>query len=371
MKINVIHFLLSLLLLFVTGQFSAYGQPENAEVYAITREAVGDIAFTAKGELVVSYHPFFNPEIRVAKVISGTDTKPFPNLAWNTPCEDSDRFLSAVSAVRTDANGVVWMLDMGTANNIAPKMVGWDTKNDKLFKVYNIPDQVCLKTSQFDDFVVDLLHGVFIIADVGIASEGDGSQAGLVVLDMQTGQSRRVLEGHYTTTPEEVPLLYKQKHLSRNGKPILVGVDGITADRKNEWLYFAPLNGRQVYRMKIAALIDPNLSIQQMEAGIEVYAAKPNNSGLSIDRQNNLYLTNPENASVDIIFQSDKSVDQYAINELLDWPTSLSFNANDGYMYISDAQLHLGATFNEGKDRTTSPFYIFRVKPLAKGIEGR
>lgn len=41
---------------------------------------------------------------------------------------------------------------------------------------------------------------------------------------------------------------------------------------------------------------------------------------------------------------------------------------NIGYMYVSAAQVHLGAVFNNGKTLAKAPFYIFRFKPLAKGV---
>ncbi|MEM9941496.1 MAG: hypothetical protein AAF939_07885 [Planctomycetota bacterium] len=65
------------------------------ELYASLDQAVGNIAFIPSGQLVFSHHPFFKPEIRVATY---------------------------------DALGIVWILDMGTRNDITPKLVGWNTK---------------------------------------------------------------------------------------------------------------------------------------------------------------------------------------------------------------------------------------------------
>ena len=52
------------------------------------------------------------------------------------------------------------------------------------------------------------------------------------------------------------------------------------------------------------------------------------------------------------------------------WPDGISYN-KDGYMYVSAAQVHLGAVFNNAENKTSAPFYIFRFKPVAEGIFGR
>ncbi|SMP43056.1 hypothetical protein SAMN06265222_101889 [Neorhodopirellula lusitana] len=52
------------------------------------------------------------------------------------------------------------------------------------------------------------------------------------------------------------------------------------------------------------------------------------------------------------------------------WPDGISFNS-DGYMYVSAAQVQLGAPFKGGTDETSKPFYIFRFTAKAPGIIGR
>ena len=64
---------------------------ENMEIYAKVNQAVGNIAYTHKGELVYSNHPFYNPDIRVMHYdIKTKKSSPYPNLAWNTPRSTDD-----------------------------------------------------------------------------------------------------------------------------------------------------------------------------------------------------------------------------------------------------------------------------------------
>lgn len=342
------------------------------EVYAKVDQAAGNIAFTPQGDLVYSQHPFFNPQYRVVAYKADEKTiTPFPNISWNTPRTSDDHFLSNVLGIRSDANGIIWMLDMGQRNPVTPKIVGWNTRTNQLERIYYLPTIALTPFSQPNDMVVDLKHHVFVIADEGIGNGGDGSTAALILIDMKTGASRRLLEGTRTTLPENTPVIINGKPLVVKGKNLLVGVDGITADLKFEWLYYAPLNGSKLYRLRISDLMNEKLSAAQLDNAVETYSPKPNNGGLSIDTAGNIYLTALETNSVAVILAKDRSVHQLVTDENMLWPDGVSYNEKDGYMYVSAAQVHLGSVFNNGIDKSTHPFFIFRFKPLTKGVPYR
>ena len=87
----------------------------------------------------------------------------------------------------------------------------------------------------------------------------------MVVVDMDTGSVRRLLQGHVSTLPEDRPITVDGKILTVPGKDgkavvIKVGTDGIAADKNFEWLYFGPLNGTTLYRVRIADLNNQALS---------------------------------------------------------------------------------------------------------------
>jgi hypothetical protein len=50
---------------------------------------------------------------------------PLPNKELNERTGSSDLKLDSVLGIRTDANGVVWMVDNGMRSGITPKLVGW------------------------------------------------------------------------------------------------------------------------------------------------------------------------------------------------------------------------------------------------------
>lgn len=122
--------------------------------------------------------------------------------------------------------------------------------------------------------------------------------------------------------------------------------------------------------LAIILFLDETLSEEALGKKVETYANKYNNGGLSIDRDGNLYFTNVESRSIGLVTASDKKLSVFTQHDKMLWPDGVSYN-KDGYMYVSAAQVYLGPAFNEGIDKTTPPFYIFRFKPLAKGIWGR
>ncbi|MCB4743971.1 MAG: major royal jelly family protein, partial [Sulfurovum sp.] len=128
---------LSIVLFFPVIQ---YAKPVEMEIYAKVDQAVGNIAYTYKGELVYSNHPFYAPKMRVMHYDAKTKkATPYPNLAWNTPRKSDDLWFDSVLGIRSDSKGVIWILDMGQREGLTPKIVGWNTHTDSLEQIYYIP----------------------------------------------------------------------------------------------------------------------------------------------------------------------------------------------------------------------------------------
>jgi hypothetical protein len=148
---------------------SAQG-PIRAEIVARLPQSVGNIAITPDNQINFSHHPFFSPDIRVAKLTSSTTFQPFPNADWNTPRKGTDHYLDNVLGLRSDENGIVWIIDMGFRTKITPKLVGWNTRTDKLERIYYMPEPITRSGSQPQDIVIDQKNRKFYIADEDIGS---------------------------------------------------------------------------------------------------------------------------------------------------------------------------------------------------------
>lgn len=58
----------------------------------------------------------------------------------------------------------------------------------------------------------------------------------------------------------------------------------------------------------MADLLDETLNEAELDERIETYSDKPNNGGLSIDSEGNLYLTAMETNSIAVVLAKDRSV---------------------------------------------------------------
>ena len=161
-----------------------------------------------------------------------------------------------------------------------------------------------------------------------------------MVIDLVTGKSRRLLQGHPSVLPVADPIRWDQGKASAGSFSLFVGVDGIALDKESECSYFAPLSGYKMYRVRMQDLVDKSLSAAALGGRVETYADKPFNGGLSIDAKNNLYLTEVGERAIGIIPADTRKYRRYVQHAEMVWPDGVTYNS-DGFMYTGAAQLPL------------------------------
>ena len=386
------------------GQTAQTGQASLEEYAELTQSGIAAITQMPDGQLIIGYHPFYLTPTSVQVATLNADHKsstPYPPAgsgllqscrkpdgSWLPPVNGRYDFcIDWVLGFHADANGILWILDSAKSTDRADsahprpaemhsKYVGWDTRTNKLYKVIDL-EAVTVPQSQHNDFSIDLKHGVLIDADeaIGEDSHGVGDHAALVVTDIATGKSRRLLQGDPHLIPNGDPIRWR----AQAGVPaatwgLRVGVDGITLDQNQEWFYFGPLSGYELYRVRMADLLDTSLSEAQLSARIEFYANKPYNGGLSIDAKNNVYLTDIGRHAIGIIPPDTREYRTYVTDDKMIWPDGVSFNT-DGFMYTGAAQLIQTAAFQNnatpaGQADNGAPYRIYRFRPEAPGTPG-
>jgi sugar lactone lactonase YvrE len=370
------------------GDQAATGQA-TLEVFArLEASGVGGITQMPDGEVIIGYHPFYAPKVQVARLNADrTSTTPYPSADWQS-CKQADgswktdfnSCLDWVLGLHTDESGILWILDSarstdkaaGRPEALVPKLVAWDTRLNHLERVVPISADATITESQHNDFVVDLKNNVIVIADeaIGENSAGVGDKAALVVVDLSTGTSRRLLQGHTSVMPVMEPIRWDQGTATAGSVNLYVGVDGIALDKSHEWLYFAPLNGYKMYRIRMSDLLDPSLTATQLGAKVDTYADKPFSGGLSIDGDNNLYLTEPGERAIGVIGAATRKYSRLLTDTAMSWPDGVTYNS-DGHMYSGAAQLPLtGGLQADGVAKNKAPYLVYRFKPLAAGTPG-
>lgn len=355
-------------LMFLALPGSAQLSPK-VDVVAELSQGPGNITVTPDRRILTSLHQFYSPETRVAEVTPLGTLRPFPNFEWSVGGKTDRIALDTVLGIQSDSNGVVWMLDNGMRGGSIPKLVGWDSRREQLARLIYLPAPVTAKNSFVNDLAVDLTHQQVYIAD-----PAGGDNAALIVVNLQTGLARRVLQGHKSVIPEEVSLIIEGQPVQirqSDGTVIRprIGVNPIALDAKNEWLYYGPMHGTSLYRIRVNDLRDPSLSEADLASRVERYSDKPICDGISIDKAGNVYVTDLALNAIGVI-GGDRRYRTYLSDPRFSWLDAFSFGP-DGMLYTVSNQLHRTAVLNAGQNRARPPYYVFRVQPLAPGVVGR
>lgn len=212
------------------------------------------------------------------------------------------------------------------------------------------------------------------VADMTLGGVTGESLPAIVVVDLDTGFVRRVLEGneHFAPGKEKVVIdgyTFATKSDKGEISPIYFGLNPITIDPRNEWVYFGPINGKGLFRLPASALADPKLSDRAVAALIEPYGEKRSSDGISVDDKGNVYVTDIENHAIGVANPHGYEV-LVRDDKLLQRPDGLAFGP-DGWLYATANQLNLHPDLNGGIDAGKPPFYLLKVKPLSAGSVGR
>jgi len=346
---------------------SACGRAPELTVVATLDESPGNITVTPDKRIIFSLHQFFEPDWRVAEW-TPQGIKPFPNPDIAS-ANDADVTLHSVLGIQSDSKGIVWMLDNGMRGSATPKLVAWNTRQGKLHKIIMLPEPITPADAFVNDLAVDETHDSIYITD-----PAGGDNAALIVVDIGSGDARRVLQGHPSVVPEDLDLIIAGEAVEirqADGSTIRprVGANPIALDVDNEWLYYGPMHGSSLYRIRVSDLLDRGIEAEALADKVERYGRKPISDGISIDSEGNVYITDLENNAIGVIDHS-REYRIYIMDERLSWPDALSFGP-DNRLYTVSNQLHKSALLHGGEETAKPPYYIFSFTPLAAGVSGR
>ena len=334
----------------------AYAKPQIT-VLGEFEERPGNPAVGPDGTVYFSVHPFDQPEFKVMELVNGEGV-PFPNPEISSSFE-------AVLGIQVEKDGTVWMLDMGSEDT-SPKLVGWDTQNNRLKAVHYLPNEVSVANSFHQDFAIDERRRKVFIADMSRSGIIDQSNPAIVIVDLETGQARRVLESHEYLQPQPgQTMIVEGEAISftddqGNRHPLELGLNPIAIDAQNEWIYFSTVNPGALYRIKAEILGDFSQSDSSLAAAVEPFADKPSSDGIAADGQGRVYITNVADNAISIADANGTRI--WVQDSRFIWPDGV-YVAPDGSVVATINQLNRAETFNGGVSRVESPFLIVRIKP--------
>lgn len=348
---------------------SAQGQSADPgfEVVARLAQGPGNVAVTPAGRIILSQHQFYSPELRVVELLQDGRTVPFPNEAWARAPGADGIGLNSVLGIRSDRNGVVWMLDNGGKT---PRVVAWSTQTNRLHRIIPIPAPATRPGSFHNDLAVDLDNGALYLADFG----GDRGPA-IVVVDLRTGQARRVLEGHPSVQAEDIATVIegrapRQRQPDGTLKEARVGLNPITIDAKSQWVYYGAMHSDALWRVRTRDLRNAKLSAEELGRRVKRHGAKAPSDGISIDGSGNVYVTDITRKGIGVTSPEGAYRVLVQHDEHLAWPDGISAGP-DGWMYATVNKLNRSAALNGGESLSAPPYYLIRFRPIGAAIVGR
>jgi hypothetical protein len=172
----------------------------------------------------------------VFEIVDGNPSHPpgdFPRISYR-PCS---RFapISATNGCSTTGAG------FGTA-----RLLAFDLATSALVH-RRLPGKIALLGSMLNDFQVSPDGKQIYIADASLFA----LIPAIVVYDVSTQKSRRLLEGHESVLAEDyAPVVQGQRMEFYGLFTVRPGVDSIALDDAGEWLYFAPFTNKHLYRVR-------------------------------------------------------------------------------------------------------------------------
>lgn len=319
------------------------------EVAQSPRQWTG-IAVMPDGRIFVNY-PRWSDDvpISVAELLPDGSVRPFPDMDWNGEKRGpGDRFV-CVQSVVADREGHLWVLDSGNPKFAgvmpgAPKLLKFDVRNGRLLASIPYSTPVIVSTSYLNDVRIDTVRGVAYLTDSGAGA--------LIVTDLKSGTSRRLLDGHPSAKAEDTDVIIDGVVWRLPGGIVpRVHADGIALSPDRAVLYFQSLTGRTLYRITTEALRDPSLSPEELGKMAERVGATGIADGIEFSPDGTLYLTSLEDHSVKMLMP-DGTARVVVRDSRLQWPDSLAVGP-DGSVYVTSSRIHL----------RSGPYGIYRFIP--------
>jgi streptogramin lyase len=294
----------------------------------------------------------------------------FPGGSWNNFRwgHSGDNQFIGINAVVSDSKDQLWVVDPAGIGGHAMK------GQAKLVQI-DIPSRKVVRVYRFDTSVVP--EGGFIndvrVGD-GYAYLPDSSLGALIVVNLSTGQARRILASD--------PRLRSDRtlKLTVSGKPYFnakgelpngnMSVNPVELSPDGRYFYFQPSGGPLLMRIETRLLNDFSIPDSLLSKAIEPMGRGPFNAGMTMAADGSIYFSDIELGGISRRFPDGHfEVVARGPAGILIWPDASRLGP-DGYLYFPSSQINrFAGNSSTGKSELQFPFYLFKVKaanPLSK-----
>ncbi len=257
------------------------------------------------------------------------------------------------------------MIDHGNHGFRTAALIAIDLRNGEVLRRQEFPAHIAPAGSFLQDLQISHDGKTIIIADASFWRKSPA----IIVYDIETGSTRRVLEKHESVSAENYKIRAGKREMSFFGGVFSLrgGIDGIALGP--EWLYYGAISNSGLYRIRLSDLRDQRMPDKQLAARVERYATKPLSDGFSVDKEGNVYVTDVEHSAVYVI-GSDRQPRTLIQSNAIRWPDALSFGP-DGWIYVADSALSELVLQTAEHIESQQPYKIFRFQPGVEGTPGQ
>ncbi|MDZ5444935.1 L-dopachrome tautomerase-related protein [Micromonospora sp. 4G57] len=314
------------------------------------------VTTTDDGRVFVSFPSADRPGLQVAEAMPGGRLVPYPDGGWNQAREDHDPIGAFVCAngLRAGPDGRLWIVDAGAPGIGLPAVAGGarliviDLGTDTVARIFDL-GAVLRETSYLDD--VRFNGKIAYITDAGAP--------GLIVLDLTTGQARRVLDGHPSTIDRRTMHADGQVLRGQGGSELRVHADQLEVSPDGRYLYFQPASG-PLARIETRWLDDPSVPDDTLAERVEEWLDTPTTGGTAIDAAGTIYLSDVERRRI-LTITPDRQVDTLLADPRLIWGDAMWIDAS-GHLWIPAAQLNRTPGLAAGARSVDYPVWIYKLK---------
>jgi sugar lactone lactonase YvrE len=319
------------------------------------------VAVSPEGRVFVNFPDWGGShDVAVAELTDGGPV-PFPDFLWNDwaagtgTADPSSRFI-CVQSVWADSRNTLWILDPASPSfrGVVPggaKLVAVDLATDTVRRVYSFDESTAPPQSYLNDVRVDASTGTAFITDSGLGA--------LVVVDLETGDTRRFLENHpaLDAEPDVVPRIAGRELRLPDGSVPQVHSDGIALDQVNGRLYVHSLTGTRLWSLPTSIFSTPDVDDAVLAEMLTDCGATGITDGMLIGPDGEVYHTSLELDAI-VSWSNGPGLTTVVSDPVLSWPDSLALSP-DGWLYVTTSRIHEAPHF--GTERT-EPYRLVRVR---------
>lgn len=294
--------------------------------------------------------------LQLAEVINN-QLKAFPDDSWNQwNANDPEHHFYHVNALRIGPDGDLWVMDsgnkgIGTGDQAVPggaKLVHISVGTGKVLNSYVFKAPTLQPTSYLDDV---RFNGDF-------AYITDPGAVGLVVLNLKSGKSWRVLDNHPLSIDHQPIYADGKKLILRDGREKRVGLDQLEVSPDGKWLYYQAIPG-PLARIETRYLNDSALSAAEVAKHAEKVRETWSTGGTAIDAAGNIYASDINTRSIKRI-APDGKVTTVVQDPRLVWIDAMW--VSDGALWMPSGQINRTPATTGGKPSTVEyPVKLYRL----------